>query len=211
MFSKPCVIGLCANVNEGKSNTLYYILDELNKDFHFKVYTYGLKCEYPNTLLIHSVDEMEQIQDSIIIIDEVFSLWDLDNRKSKSLIESTLRLLHHNNNILVVCGLAENFKKFLSAKLNAVIFKRITFADLINGSRVKNIIMSYKGYERGSSMLNLEKGEAIFYDGLRYDKLDIPYMKEYDSKAKNVPIIVEKVCNKSVPKREELPLIKANM
>jgi len=192
LFVKPSIIGLVANVNEGKSNTLYYILDELSKKYDFNVYVYGLKCTFPNTNVIHSVDEMEQIKDSLIILDEVFSLWDLDNRKAKRQIESSLRLINHNNNILIVCGLCENFKKFLSAKLDAVIFKKVSFADMINGSRMKNIIMNYKGNEMGSTVVNLNIDEAIVYDGLKYNKIHIPYMKKYDTKAKNVKILVRK-------------------
>ena len=198
LFRKPKIIGLCANSNEGKSNTIYWILDKLSKDFKFKVYVYGLRCEFQNTIRINSVEEMEQIKNSIILIDEMFSLFDLDNRKVRSQVENTLRLIFHNNNVLLICGLGENFKKFLSAKLHAVIFKKITLADLINGSTVKNIIMSYKGEERGTAILDLEIDEALVYDGLHYHLIDVPYMKQYDSKIKNIPILVPKNVIKNV-------------
>lgn len=192
LFNKPKVISIVGNANTAKSNLIYYILDELKKDFKFKVYVYGLRCPVSNTTQVHSVEEIEQVQNSLIIIDEMTSLFDLDNRKVKAQIENTIRLIFHNNNILLVCGLGENFKKFLSAKLTAVIFKKVTIADLINGSTVKNIIMSYKGNERGNSILNLGLGEAIVFDGLHYTKIDVPYLKKYDSKSKNVPILEKK-------------------
>ena len=193
LFNKPKVIGLVGNANEAKSNLIYWILDELKKNYKFQVYVYGLRCEFPNTITVHSIEQIEQVKDSLIIVDEMFSLFDLDNRKIKAQIENTIRLIFHNNNVLFLCGLGENFKKFLSAKLTAVIFKKVTIADLINGSTVKNIVLRYKGVERGNSILNLGLGEALIFDGLDYHKIDIPYMKAYDTKAKNVPILVRKI------------------
>lgn len=201
LFNRPKIIGMVSDVNCGKSNTLYYLLDELSKRFDFNVYVYGLKCTFPGTTVFHSVEEMEQIKDSLIILDEVFSLWDLDNRKDKRQIERSLRLINHNNNILIVCGLAENFKKFISAKLDAVIFKKVSFADMINGSRMKNIIMNYKGNEMGSTVVNLAIDEAILFDGKHYTQLHIPYMRKYDSKSKNVKIFVHK---KNIKKRTKV-------
>ena len=196
LFNKPKVIGLVGNANEAKSNLIYWVLDELNKDYKFQVYVYGLRCSVVNTIQVHSIQEIEQVKDSILIVDEMTSLFDLDNRKVKAQIENTIRLIFHNNNILLVCGLGENFKKFLSAKLTAVIFKKLTLADLINGSTVKNILMAYKGNERGESILNLDLNEALIFDGLHYHKVDVPYLTKYDTKAKNVTIHARK----SVPK-----------
>tara|TARA_R100001530_G_C4281775_1_gene145755 strand:+ start:65 stop:499 length:435 start_codon:yes stop_codon:yes gene_type:complete len=135
------------------------------------------------------VSELEQIKDSIIIVDELSSLFDLDNRKIKKQVENSLRLINHNNNILVVCGTPENFKKFISAKVDVIIYKKTTFADCVNGSRVKDLVMNYKGNQRGSEMLNLSVGEAVLFDGKHYSLMDIPYMKQYDSKKENKEII----------------------
>lgn len=201
LFDKPKIIGLCANANEGKSNTLYYILEILKKDFKFNVFAYGLRIQVKEVTQIYSLTELEQIKDSLIIVDELFSLFDLDNRKAKAQIENTIRLIFHNNNILLLCGLGENFKKFLSAKLNAIIFKKTTLADLINGSSIKNVIMGYKGTERGSAILNLDIDEGVIFDGLHYHKLKIPYMKKYDTKLKNVPIFVKRIVSKKVQKK----------
>ena len=192
LFNKPQVVGLVGNQDEGKSNFIYYTLEELSKDFDFEVYTYGLRCNFPNTIQIYSVTELEQIKDSIIILDEISSLFNLTDRKVKSQIEKTIRLISHNNNILLLSGLAENYPKFLSAKLSVVILKKITLADLINGSRVKNIVMNYNGNEKGSAVLELPVNQAIVYDGKHYTMMEIPYFPKYDTKVSNVQICVPK-------------------
>jgi len=192
LFKEPKVIGIIGNANTGKSNLIYSILNELSKSYSFNVYTYGLRCRYQNTIDFHSIAELEQIKNSLVIIDEMSTLFDLDNRKEKRNIENTLRLIFHNNNILILVGCGENFKKFISAKLDVMIFKKVTFADMINGSSAKYVMMGYNGDEKGSKVLNLNEEEAILYDGLHYQKIEIPYMKGFDTKAKNVPIFVSK-------------------
>ena len=41
----------------------------------------------------------------------------------------------------------------------------------------------------GSSVLNLPKNKAILFDGLHYNKINIPYLSLYDSKLKNPSIL----------------------
>ena len=203
LFTKPCIMGVIGNVNSGKSMLLYHLLETLAEKSKFDLFTYGLRLNFKNARQIYSVGEMEQITGSLIIIDELSSLWDLDNRKNRKLVENSLRLIAHNNNILVVCGTPENFKKFISAKLDYVFMKKITIADCINGSKMKNIIVSYKGNERGSEMLNLEVNQAILFDGKHFSGIEIPYYKKYDSKFDNKPIFVQKcaeMCRKSAEK-----------
>lgn len=187
LFDEPKVIAICGNTNTGKSNLIYDLLEQL-KGYNFNFYSYGLRNDLGEQK-IYSIEELENIENSIIFCDEFFTLFDLDDRKKRRSIENSLRLINHNNNILILSGLPENFKKFISAKLNVIFFKKCTLADFINGSRLKNIFLSYKGSELGSAVLNLKVNEALLYDGLHYDKINIPYLPKYDSKIKNEPII----------------------
>ncbi len=198
LFNKPKIIGLISNVNEGKSNLLYYLIQELRKTKIFKLYVYGLRSKLKDTIEIHSVEELEQIKNSLIILDEVMALWDLDNRMLKKQIENTLRLIHHNNNILIISAVPENIKKFISSKLNIIIYKKVTFEDFINGSSIKRNILNYKGMERGSKVLNMKIDEALVYDGKHYTKIEIPYLKDFDSKLDNEKIF--KSVNENVEK-----------
>ena len=94
----------------------------------------------------------------------------------------------------------ENFKKFISAKLSVLIFKKIKINDLINGSGVKEDILSYRGEELGSSILDIPTDKALIFDGKHYDIIEIPYLKEFDTKKENVPILVSKIVQKNIPK-----------
>lgn len=192
LFKEPKVIGLVGDTDSGKSNLTYFALEDLLKNYKATIYAYGLKLMPRGVQRINSVLELEQIKDSIIIIDEMFSLFDFENKKIRREIEKTIRLIFHNNNVLLLSGLAENFKKFISAKLHCIIYKKVILDDLINGSRVKTTIMNYSGIERGTSVLDIMEDEAILFDGLHYHKVKIPYMKDYDTKKNNKPILIKK-------------------
>jgi hypothetical protein len=198
IFNEPKIIAVVGNPNSAKSNLLYHIIESLRQEGEFNLVTYGLRNHIKGSLEIFSVEELEQIENSIIILDEVMTLWDLNDRKVKRQIENTLRLIFHNNNILVLCAIPENIKKFIASKLNQIFFKKCNLSEFINGSRVKRIVLSYKGYELGSSVLELEKGDTIFYDGLHYQKIKVPYYEKYDTKKTNCPIIRPQKCSKSV-------------
>lgn len=189
LLNKPKVITVAADVNEGKSMLLYYMLDQLNQKYDFSVYTYGMRAAVEGARQVWSVGEIERIENSIIIIDELSSLFDLTDRKQKRTIENFMRLINHNNNILILCGTPENFKKFLAAKADIMLFKRCTIADFINGSRLKQVVIAYRGAERGSEVLNIDKGHALVYDGNGYQKIPTPYLRQYDTKADNQPIL----------------------
>lgn len=188
-FNKPQILGIVAEQNTGKSNLIYYLIDSLKKEGSFHLVTFGLRKSISNSTVIFSVEELERVKNSIIIVDEFFTLFDLDNRKQKRTIEDTIRLIHHNNNILLLCGLPENFKKFICAKVDKIFFKSAKIEDFINGSGFKNRILSYSGAERGSTRLSLAIDETLFFDGEHWDKLHVPYMRSYDTKATNTPII----------------------
>ena len=201
LFNKPKIISICGDVNTGKSNLIYHLIETLRKEKEFNLYTYGLKKKIPNSQGIYSVAELETITNSFIVVDECFSLFDLDNRKQKQQIEKTLRLINHNNNILLLGLLPENLKKFLSGKIDIFLFKKTTYEDFINGSNAKRIALDYKGMQSGSKVLDLKVNECVVYDGKHYNLMDIPYYKEYDSKLKNEDIF--KNVPKSVPKNVE--------
>lgn len=202
LFKGPKIIGICGDINQAKSNLIYHMIESLKPKFKFKLFSYGLKSDFGEQK-IYSVEELEVIKNSCIILDEFTNLLDVEDRKKRKMIEKSLRLIFHNNNILILSGNCENFKKFISAKLNIILFKKSTLSDFINGSRIKNVCTSYKGDELGSSVLDLEKNETILWDG-NYYKIKIPYLKRHDSKKDNVQIFVPNKVQKLCKKRSKI-------
>jgi len=196
-FDKPDVIGIIADVNEGKSLLIYYLIKELQKDYTFNLVTFGLKSKIAGAETINSLEQLEAVRDSIIFIDEFYTLFDLDDRKKKRQIERTLRLINHHNNILVLVGVPENFKKFISGKISTCFYKKVTINDFINGSSVKGNLTSYEGIGMGSKTLNLAKNEVLVFDK-NYKIFPVDYLKEYDSKLNNKDIFVQKKCSENV-------------
>lgn len=188
IFDKPKIISLIGDVNTGKTNALYYFIEILKKEYDFNLFSYGLKCDLGERK-IYSIEELERIRDSVIIIDEFFSLFDLEDRKKRKLIEKTLRLIAHNNNVLVLAGVPDNFKKFIAGKTNMFIFGRCSISDFINGSKCKEICLSYMGSELGSTVLDVSKEYMLIYDGKHYSRLNVPYLPRYDSKKRLSPIL----------------------
>ena len=45
LFGKPGIVAIIADVNQGKSMTLYHLITELRKDFKFNLYSYGLRAD----------------------------------------------------------------------------------------------------------------------------------------------------------------------
>ena len=191
IFDKPKVCSIVGDSNSGKSNFIYYLIVALRDTKEFNLVTYGLRNKIPNSKEIFSVTELEQVKDSIIFLDEFFTLFDLDNRNKKKQIENTIRLIFHNNNILILVGNPENFKKFLSSKIEIVFYKKCTLCDFINGTSIKRVIYDYQGNERGSNVLNLGTDEVIVYNKV-YQKWKIPYLKNFDTKLGNKPILRDK-------------------
>lgn len=190
-FKKPCVMAICSDVHQGKSNLIYHFIKELMANYHSNIVVFALKTKVEGTMEINSLEQLEMIKDSICFLDEFYTLFDLDDRKKKRQIERTFRLINHNNNILVLSGTPDNFKKYISDKISVFFYKKSKIAGYINGSCAKYNLLSYEGRGMGNSILNLCCDEALVFDG-DYKIINIPYLQEYDSKLKNRELLVPK-------------------
>jgi len=193
LFDGPKIIILVSDINAGKSNLLYHIVDGLGQTADFSLWHYGLRSQnFAQGQEINSIPELESVTNSLVLLDEVMSLWDLDNRKQKNEVENTLRLIHHNNNILLLSMVPENIKKFIAAKASAYIFKKSTIPDFINGSVAKRVVQQYAGPEKGTSVLQVPIDKALAWDGMHYSLTHVPYMGDHDTKANNPSIFTPK-------------------
>jgi len=200
IFNKPKVIAICSDINEGKSNMVYHLIEDLKKKYKLNLFSYGLKEDLGENKF-YTLEELESIKDSIIFADEFGNLLDTEDRKKRKSIEKTMRLINHNNNILVLVGTPDNFRKFISAKLDVMIFKKCTIADFVNGSTIKNKCINYEGIEKGTAILNIDIDKCLIFNGNSWNKIDVPYMIKYDTKKDNKPLL-ENV-GKSVRKKDK--------
>jgi len=178
---------LMSRSDEGKTHTLCTIIEEYKKQFNGNVTTFGFRDELLNLLNVNSFSsliELEEIRNSIIIVDEVGSLFDLENRTKRRQIENTLRLVNHRNNKILLSGLPSDFKRFLCAKSRVFLFKSLVVSEMINGSFAKEILIQYRGPELGTHALLLEKDTLLCYDG-HFWKERVQYNEAYDTKKEN--------------------------
>ena len=178
---------LMSRSDEGKTHTLCALIEEYKRQFNGVVTTFGFRDELIDLLNVKSFSsliELEEIRNSIIIVDEVGSLFDLENRTKRRQIENTLRLVNHRNNKILLSGLPSDFKRFLCAKSRVFLFKSLILSEMINGSFAKEILIQYRGPELGAHALLLEKDMLLCYDG-HFWKERIQYNKEYDTKKGN--------------------------
>lgn len=199
IFSTPKIVGICADIGQGKSNMIYAMLHYLQTKFNFtekNLYTYALPLSVGQRM-IFSVEELELIEDSLIVLDEFFLFLNLDDRKRVKQLAEMMQRIKHANNVLVLCGLPHNFNKFISSQLSLKIYKQTTIKNLINGSPMKDVVAAYNGSEKGSTILRLPPDQALVY-GLEgastgiphYTLTNVPFMKEFDVKASLPPILV---------------------
>ena len=202
-----------ARTNEGKTSFLCELITQYQKDYAGKVYAFGLHPELVKKLDIipfFSLLELENISSSIIVLDEIGKLFDMEDRKKRKLIENTLRLVVHRGNKLLASGLPTDFKKFLCAKATCFLYKSLEFADLINGSKAKDILLHYENNEMGAYGLHLPKNQVLCYDG-SFWKEQFNYNPEFDTKKNGVDLFAPKCTEKrtekesvSVPKNVEV-------
>ena len=193
---------LMSEINQGKSMCLINIVIEYMTHYLGDVYVYGLM---PEVLIqmdtvrpFSSVLELEHLQNGIIIIDELNSLFNLNNRKEHRMIEKTLRMTAHHNNKIVMAGVPDNFRKFLSSLATGFMFKSLNLGSLINGSHGKRILEQYRLPEMGAFTLSIPKNKVLCYseeivDGSKFWMDDVVYFEQFDTKLKNSNLFVPRI------------------
>ena len=198
LFDSPKIIGLCGDVSQAKSSLNYSLIDILINKYGFNrtnLYTYAMPI-FVGEQKIYSVEELELITNSIIFLDEFYLFLNMDDRKRVKQLGEMMQRIKHSNNVLILCGLAHNFNKFISSQCEIKIYKQVTLKNLINGSPMKDIITAYNGKEKASTVLALPKDRALIHglsgegtDLKHYTIASIPYLPQYDVKLELPPIL----------------------
>lgn len=204
LFDSPKIIGLTGDVSSAKSNFLYAIIDNLINKYgfsHSNLYTYALPVFVGETK-IYSVEELEQIENSVIILDEFYLFLDLENRKQKKNLGEMMQRIKHSNNVLILSGLPHNFNKFVSSQCEVKIYKQTTLKNLINGSPMKDTALAYSGIEKASTVLFIPHNRALVYgvnghgdpkEKNHWTVTSVDHMTQYDVKLSLPPILPEPI------------------
>lgn len=201
------VIGICADPNTGKSNTIYHLINVLKTKYQdVKMYSYGLRVKVEGVRDIHTIYELENINNSVIFIDEFYDMMNMSNRKQAERAEKTLRTIYHSNNIMILAGLPRNYNKFVSGMMQCVIFKQSTLEDFIQRSTLQQCMTAYSGgfqVTKGQYLLKMPVDVALVWlGGKHFDEVEIPYQEYGDSKRFNSDILIPVTSKKIQSKKD---------
>ena len=190
------VIGVVADKNQGKSNLLYnIILNIRQKAPETQVVGFRLLAKIPGVLYLNTLTELARIRDSVIIIDELKTIVDTDNRRETNIFLEILQTLYHSNNTVIVSGLAHNFNGKLSGELEVIIFKQTTLISIIKRSNLDYILRSLRHEGQASKneyVLSMPvNGALVYHPNMKknWHYIEIPYIKDTDTKKDNDPVI----------------------
>lgn len=190
------VIGVVADKNQGKSNLLYNIISTIQQDApQTKIVGFRLFCKIPGVLYLNTLTELAKIRDSYIVIDELKTIVDTDNRKDTNTFLEILQTLYHSNNTVVISGLAHNFNGKISGELEAIIFKQTTLISIIKRSNLDYILRPLRHEGRASkneyTLTMPVEGALIYHPNMKksWHYIEIPYIEETDTKKDNEPVI----------------------
>jgi hypothetical protein len=192
------VIGVIADKNQGKSNLLYHMIDIIQKNApQTQIVGFRLSITPPGVLSLNTLVELSMVHDSVIIIDELKTLVDTDNRTEMRKLMTILQTLYHpyRNNRVILCGLAHNFNGKLSGELEAIIFKQTTLISVVQRSRLDYVLRQFtaegEAVKNEFTLVMPRDGALIYHPGLdkQWHYVKVPYMRDYDVKASNKPVI----------------------
>lgn len=188
------IVGIVGSVSSGKTTTMLDMLDYTLEKYDTNVVCYFYHSEYKDryadkVAFVNLIDELENVHDSFIFIDEFLELFMLNDRHSIEMVKRVLFQIEHNNNILVLAGLPEYFKKFVSSFVRCWVLHRLNFSELINGSALKKYVNALSGDFVGGTMLNLNAGQ--FFSMNRLHQVVIKGL--FDKKAENIDLFTPKV------------------
>lgn len=200
------VIGVVSDPNEGKSNVVKHLIQVFQK--HAKnTRLVGFKLpSMPGVHSIHSITDLERVTNSVIFADEFTDMVDMTNARQRKALFDTVRVINHPsaNNILFLMGMARDFNGKLAGLLNAYIIKSMTIADAVQRSTLHRFVTDYNGgfrVRKGSGIIDMPKDVALVHVvGGNTDEVEIPYIREYDMKIYNKPVVKwdeEKTKNKN--------------
>ena len=190
------VIGVVGDKNTGKSGLLYSMIRIIKKLAPMtQIVAFRLNKKIDGVLHLNTLLELSKIRDSFIIMDELKTIVDTDNRKETQTFLEILQTLYHSNNTIVVSGLAHNYNGKISGELEAIVFTQTTLISVIKRSNLDYILRPLRHEGQASKneyALTMPIGGALIYHphmAKSWHYITIPYVAEDDTKKDNQPVI----------------------
>lgn len=190
------VIGVIGDKHQGKSILLYNMIHIIQQDApETHIVGFRLSIHVPGVLHLNTLLELSKVRNSYVIVDELKTIVDTENRTDMQTFLEILQTIRHANNTLILSGLAHNFNGKISGELDAAIFKQTTLISIIKRSNLDYILRPLRSEGKAAKnkfMLNMPTNGALVYHPQmkkEWHYIEIPYLKEYDSKKDNEPVI----------------------
>lgn len=198
IFGDSRVVGLAGSKNSGKTNNLMSLIKEFREDNkETAIYVYGLDEITLNWIKkigkVYEISSLEQLsdkKDSLIIIDE-FQKLRLNDKRYKDLLNDFIDFVYHNNNWVILSSPSvREFNSIIGGKIERWALKDINCSDLVNGSQLKNAVISYNGRYKIINDIRIEKSKILIINREFEKEIELAYIKEVDSKIKAKDIFI---------------------
>jgi hypothetical protein len=211
IFKYGRVAGIAGNRHQGKTNNIVaMILDFRKTNKSTEIYAYGLPpdvCEYLAQYNVKTIDTLKQLstkKNSIIILDE-FQKLGLGDRRKKELLQDIMAMIYHptsNNYILFCSPTTREYNSVIGGYIEVWLLKAMHLSDTINGSQLKETLKDYKGKYYKLGYFDIPKDKMILINDKQERVLDLPFIKDVDTKSKNVDVLAyEKIVKEKVRKK----------
>ena len=187
---KDCrIAGLAGNKNTGKTNNLFFLLQELRKENKdLMIYAYGIPEALKPLLLeldvleISSLKQMVGKKGSLFIIEEMQRL-KLNDRRYKDALGEFVDFIYHNNNYCLLSSPAiREFNSVIGGIIEKWLLKSINLDDCINGSQLKKAVEEYKGKFKSLGDITLKREDILLINNEKEIILTCGYVEAADLK-----------------------------
>ena len=199
LFGNKRILGLAGNKNSGKTNNLFYLIQEFRKtNTTTPIYGYGFPVgsyELLNKLRVQplsDIEEMSEKENCIIIVDE-FQKLKLNDRRYKDELAMFKNFVYHNNVYTILSSPdPREFNSVIGGIIEKWLLKNLKETDCINGSQLKNAVISYQGVYKVGHRIKLPP-QTLLVNGRDADAINCTYVEGADTKKDNINIFASDV------------------
>lgn len=199
LFGDYRVVGLAGEKSSGKTNNLISLIEDFrSENKETKIYVYGLDeiClkylkKFNNIFEVSSLEQLSDKENCLIIIDE-FQKLHVGDRRYKDLLDKFIDFIYHSNNWVIFSSPnLREFNSVIGSKIERWAIKSLRIRDLVNGSHIKEAVLSYNGRYKVFDAISIDKSKLLVINDDFEKILDISYIKEVDCKVDNKNIFLK--------------------